>query len=89
MKEMTNEERISKLERKIDVIFDKVEDIRIIMKKLELDKIIENLRREKEMAEDNLKWTEQEKDRLWEERDRDTREFYQGHPSDCECVEIG
>ena len=47
MKEMTNEERISKLERKIDVIFDKVEDIRIIMKRLELDKRLEKLHREK------------------------------------------
>ena len=79
----TNEERIKRIERKLDYLFNIIEGIRYEMQEKNWNKKIYEAKKEKENAENLLKEFEMCKMSRYERMEQDRKE-YQGY-GECQC----
>ena len=82
------EERLNRLEHKMDVMFNEIINIKTHLNKENIRERIEKTKLEKEKYEDELNYLNMNLDNIWQENERLQKEYRYEYYGDREVVDI-
>ena len=82
------EERLNRLEHKMDVIFDQLIGIKTALKREMIKKNLEECKEKSRKTEEEIKYMEMDLDSIWQDNERLQKEYRYEYYGDCEEVNI-